>query len=229
MTEHIAAAFDQDLDALGAQVRRLGDLAVAEAADAIAALIGADAQLAAEVVERDRKLDDLELEIEDSAVRLMAIRQPVAIDLRRAIAAIKMSSNLERCGDLAKNIAKRALIIRETELTPALLRPIGRMGELVLKRLEAALQAYADKDLVSAGTVWSRDGEVDEHYESLFRELLTYMMGDPRLITAGAHLLFVAKNLERIGDHATNIAEIIHYEITGQQLTARPKGEAPQG
>ena len=229
MTEHIAAAFDQDLDALSAQVRRLGELAVTEAADAIAALIGADAKLAAEVVERDRKLDALELEIEDSAVRLMALRQPVAIDLRRAIAAIKMSSNLERCGDLAKNIAKRALIIRETELTPALLRPIGRMGDLVLRRLEAALQAYADKDLVSAGTVWSRDSEVDQHYESLFRELLTYMMGDPRLITAGAHLLFVAKNLERIGDHATNIAEIIHYEITGQQLTARPKGEALQG
>ena len=229
MTEHIAAAFDQDLDALSAQVRRLGELAVAEAADAIAALIGADAQLAAEVVERDRKLDELELEIEDRAVRLMAIRQPVAIDLRRAIAAIKMSSNLERCGDLAKNIAKRAMIIGGTDLTPALMRPIGRMGELVLKRLEAALQAYADKDLVGAGEVWSRDGEVDEHYESLFRELLTYMMGDPRLITAGAHLLFVAKNLERIGDHATNIAEIIHYEITGQQLTARPKGEALQG
>ena len=229
MTEHIAAAFDQDLDALSAQVRRLGELAVTEAADAIAALIGADAKLAAEVVERDRKLDALELEIEDSAVRLMALRQPVAIDLRRAIAAIKMSSNLERCGDLAKNIAKRALIIRGTDLTPALLRPIGRMGELVLKRLEAALQAYADKDLVSAGTVWSRDSEVDQHYESLFRELLTYMMGDPRTITACAHLLFVAKNLERIGDHATNIAEIVHYEVTGQQLTARPKLETLPG
>jgi phosphate transport system protein len=152
----------------------------------------------------------------------------VAVDLRRAVAAMKMASNLERCGDLAKNIAKRAIIVSETDIPPALMRPIERMGELVLKRLTAALQAYADSDLVSAGEVWSRDREVDEHYDALFRELLTYMMGDPRLIAAGAHLLFVAKNLERIGDHATNIAEIVHYQITGEQLTARPKLETLQ-
>jgi phosphate transport system protein len=228
MTEHTVTAFDQDLNALSAQVGQLGELAVAEAADAISALVHANAHLAAEVVERDRRLDELELEVEERVVRLMALRQPVAVDLRRAVAAMKMASNLERCGDLAKNIAKRAIIVSETDITPALMRPIERMGELVLKRLAAALQAYADSDLVSAGEVWSRDREVDEHYDALFRELLTYMMGDPRLIAAGAHLLFVAKNLERIGDHATNIAEIVHYQITGEQLTARPKLETLQ-
>jgi len=225
MTDHILTAFDRDLADLAAQVAELGALAVSEAADAIAALTGADVVLAAEVVERDHRLDELELEIEERAIRLVALRQPVAEDLRRAMSAMKMAANLERCGDLAKNIAKRAMVVSDTEITPALLRPIARMGELVLKRLTAALDAYADKDLVAAGEVWSKDGEVDEHYESLFRELLTYMMGDPRLIASGAHLLFVAKNLERLGDHATNIAEIVHYEITGEQLTARPKLE----
>ena len=225
MSDHTLTAFDQDLEALAAEVGRLGELAMAEVADAVAALIHGDADLAAQVVERDGRLDELELEIEERAVRLVALRQPVADDLRRALSAMKMASNLERCGDLAKNIAKRAMVIGAGEITPTLLRPIERMGELVLKRLGAALAAYAEDDLVAAGEVWSRDGEVDEHYESLFRELLTYMMGDPRLIASGAHLLFVAKNLERIGDHATNIAEIVHYENTGEQLTSRPKGE----
>ena len=229
MTDHTLSAFDHDLNALAAQVAELGALAIGEASDAIAALTTSDVQLAADVVERDRRLDELELEIEEKVVRLVALRQPVADDLRRAIAAIKMASNLERCGDLAKNIAKRTMVISEAEISPTLMRPIARMGELVLTRLEIALQAYADDDIVAAGGVWSRDGEVDEAYESLFRELLTYMMGDPRLIAAGAHLLFVAKNLERIGDHATNIAEIVHYEVTGQQLTARPKLETLPG
>ena len=229
MTDHTVTAFDQDLAALNARVEHLGELAIAEAADAIVALLRGDTDLAAEVVERDRRLDELELEVEEAAVRLVALRQPVADDLRRAVSAMKMASNLERCGDLAKNIGKRAMIVSGAEITPALLRPIERMGDLVLKRLAAALRAYADRDLVGAGVVWSRDGEVDEHYESLFRELLTYMMGDPRLIAAGAHLLFVAKNLERIGDHATNIAEIVHYEITGEQLVSRPKLETLGG
>ncbi|RAK59243.1 phosphate transport system regulatory protein PhoU [Phenylobacterium hankyongense] len=223
--EHTVRAFDQELAAIKAEVTRLGGLAEAEVSDALTALIKRDPQLAAEVVERDRKLDDLELEIEERATQLMALRQPVAIDLRRTLAALKMASNLERCGDLAKNIAKRALILGEAEPMAPLMRPIERMGRLVLRRLHDSLDAHSRDDLVLASEVWSRDREVDEHYESLFRELLTYMMGDPRTITACAHLLFVAKNLERIGDHATNIAEIVHYEITGEQLTSRPKLE----
>ena len=226
--EHTVKAFDTDLAALADQVKQLGGLAVAESADAITALLERNAVIAQDVVARDAKLDDLQVEIEEAAMRLVALRQPVADDLRRALAAMKMAANLERCGDLAKNIAKRAILLSETELPAALMRPIDRLGQLVLRRLETVLGAYDRNDLIAAREVWSRDREVDEAYESLFRELLTYMMGDARLITACSHLLFVAKNLERIGDHATNIAEVIHYAATGDQLTARPKLESLQ-
>ena len=148
----------------------------------------------------------------------------MANDLRRTVAAMKIANNLERVGDLAKNIAKRSLVLAEAEPMTPLNRSIDRMGKLVGSRLKEVLDAYTSNDVDRAVAVWSRDDEVDEHYNSLFRELLTYMMGDPRTITACAHLLFVAKNLERIGDHATNIAEIIHYEITGEDMIAdRPK------
>ena len=226
--EHTVKAFDTDLAALADQVKQLGGLAVAEVADSITALLERNAVIAQDVVARDSKLDDLQVEIEEAAMRLVALRQPVADDLRRALAAMKMAANLERCGDLAKNIAKRAILLSETELPAALMRPIDRLGQLVLRRLETVLGAYDRNDLIAAREVWSRDREVDEAYESLFRELLTYMMGDARLITACSHLLFVAKNLERIGDHATNIAEVIHYAATGDQLTARPKLESLQ-
>jgi phosphate transport system protein len=151
----------------------------------------------------------------------------MANDLRKTMAAMKIASNLERCGDLAKNIAKRTLVLSEIEPMPALSRSIERMGRLVETRLKEVLDAYISNDAERAMEVWRRDEEVDEHYNSLFRELLTYMMGDPRTITACAHLLFVAKNLERIGDHATNIAEIVHYEITGEQVSPadRPRAD----
>ena len=222
--EHTLTAFDHDLDSLSGLVAKLGALALDEVSGAVTALAKRDLQLAQTVVDSDRSLDTLEFEIEDGATRMMALRQPVAIDLRRAVAAMKMASNLERCGDLAKNIAKRAMVVAETDLPAPLMRPIERMGRLVLKRLETAIRSYADDDLVAATEVWTLDREVDESYESVFRELLTYMMGDARLITACSHLLFVAKNLERIGDHATNIAEIIHFEITGEEMT----GERPR-
>ena len=151
----------------------------------------------------------------------------MANDLRKTMGAMKIASNLERCGDLAKNIAKRTLVLSEIEPMPALSRSIERMGRLVEARLKEVLDAYISNDAERAMEVWRRDEEVDEHYNSLFRELLTYMMGDPRTITACAHLLFVAKNLERIGDHATNIAEIVHYEITGEQVSPadRPRAD----
>ncbi|MDD3837024.1 MAG: phosphate signaling complex protein PhoU [Phenylobacterium sp.] len=226
MSEHIVKSFGEELDALAAECARMGGLAEAQAADAIAAVVKANPKLAAEVVARDARLDVLEADIERRAIRLIALRQPMANDLRRTVAAMKIASNLERCGDLAKNIAKRSLIIADAGPMPALARPIERMGKLVLGRLKEVLDAYAGHDLERARAVWSRDDEVDEHYNSLFRELLTYMMGDPRTIEPCAHLLFVAKNLERIGDHATNIAEIVHYEITGEALNAnRPKAD----
>jgi len=186
-----------------------------------------DVTIAQGVITRDARLDEIEIDIERRAIRLIALRQPVADDLRRTVAALKISMNLERCGDLAKNIAKRALVIAESDPLTPLTRSIERMGELVAGRLKDVLDAFAARDLDRARAVWQRDQEVDEHYDAIFRELLTYMMGDPRTIASCAHLLFVAKNLERIGDHATNIAEIVHYEITGEDMVSkRPKTDA---
>jgi len=227
--EHTVRAYDEDLDAMTAELARMGGLAEAEVADAIKAIANRDVALATSVISRDKKLDTLEMEVERKAVRMIALRQPVADDLRRTVAAMKISSNLERCGDLAKNIAKRALVIAESEPITPVTSSIERIGELVTSRLKMVLDALTTRDIESAVSVWAQDHEVDEHYEAIFRELLTYMMGDRRTITACTHLLFVAKNLERIGDHATNIAEILYYEVTGIELTEdRPKTDALQ-
>src|SRR5580693_3746495 len=209
MVDHTLRAYDEELEGLTAELSRMGGLAEVEVSDSVG---------------HDVRRDEIESEIERRAIRMIALRQPVADDLRRTVAALKISSNLERCGDLAKNIAKRALVIAESDPLTPLTRSIERMGELVSARLKDVLDAFAARDIDRARTVWQRDQEVDEHYDSIFRELLTYMMADPRTISSCAHLLFVAKNLERIGDHATNIAEIILYEVTGEQVTdQRPK------
>jgi phosphate transport system protein len=224
MVEHTLRAYDEELEGITAELSRMGGLAEAEVADAIRAIVRRDVALAQSVIGRDVKLDEIEADIDRRAIRLIALRQPVADDLRRIVAALKISMNLERCGDLAKNIAKRALVIAEYDPLTPVTRSIERMGELVAGRLKDVLDAFAARDLDRARTVWQRDQEVDEHYDSIFRELLTYMMADPRTISSCAHLLFVAKNLERIGDHATNIAEILQYEITGEPMTeSRPK------
>ena len=225
--DHTVRAYDEELDAITAELARMGGLAEAEVADAIRAIARRDVALAEAVISRDARLDALEMDIERRAIRLIALRQPVADDLRRTVAAMKISTNLERCGDLAKNIAKRALVIALADPITPLTSSIERMGELVATRLKDVLDALAARDIEAAIAVWTHDHEIDEHYDAIFRELLTYMMGDPRTITACAHLLFVAKNLERIGDHATNIAEILHYEITGVELTGeRPKSDS---
>jgi phosphate transport system protein len=224
MNEHIVKSYEDELNSLAAECVRMGGLCEAQVADAVQGVVKRNQELAASVVVRDDKLDEAERDIERKTIRLIALRQPVADDLRRAVAAMKVANNLERCGDLAKNIAKRTLVIIESDPLTPLTRSIERMGKLVLGRLSSVLDAYSRSDLERALAVWSQDDEVDEHYNSLFRELLTYMMGDPRTITACAHMLFVAKNLERIGDHATNIAEIVHYEITGAEMVGgRPK------
>ena len=225
--DHTVRAYDEDLDAITAELARMGGLAEAEVADSIRAITRRDLALAEAVIGRDARLDALEMEIERKAIRLIALRQPVADDLRRTVAAMKIASNLERCGDLAKNIAKRVLVIAEADPVTPLSASIERMGELVTGRLKDVLDTLASREVERAVGVWMNDHEIDEHYDAIFRELLTYMMGDPRTIAACAHLLFVAKNLERIGDHATNIAEILHYEITGVELTdERPKSDA---
>jgi phosphate transport system protein len=227
MADHIVKAYDEELNHLAADVARMGGLAEAEVADALDTVTHRDLSLVQSVIERDLKLDALNGEIERRSIRLIALRQPVAQDLRRTVAAMKIASNLERIGDLAKNIAKRGVVLAESEPITPLTRSIERMGRLVASRLKEVLDAYTSSELERAIDVWSRDDEIDEHYDSLFRELLTYMMGDPRTIQACAHLLFIAKNLERVGDHATNIAEIVHYEISGEELpTERPKWDA---
>jgi phosphate transport system protein len=229
MNEHIVRSYEDELNSLAAECVRMGGLCEAQVADAVTGVVKRNQELAASVVVRDDKLDEAERDIERKTIRLIALRQPVADDLRRAVAAMKVANNLERCGDLAKNIAKRTLVIVESDPLTPLTRSIERMGKLVLGRLSSVIDAYSRSDLERALAVWSQDDEVDEHYNSLFRELLTYMMGDPRTITACAHMLFVAKNLERIGDHATNIAEIVHYEITGAEMIGgRPKTDGLQ-
>jgi len=228
MTEHIVRSFDEELQQLTGEVSRMGGLTESQIAEALDCFLRRDVKLAEQVRARDAELDAMEAEIEHKAIRIIALRQPMADDLRHAVAAIKIASNLERCGDLAKNIAKRSLVLAGADPVTSLSRSIDRLGRLVAGRLKEVLDAYASSDVDRAVGVWRRDDEIDSHYDSLFRELLTYMMGDPTMITPGAHLLFIAKNLERIGDHATNIAEIIHYELTGETLgVERPKLETP--
>ena len=227
MTDHTVRSYGDELAQLTAEVARMCGLAEAQVANAVDSVARRDVALAHAVIERDLPLDQLQREIERKTIRLIALRQPMASDLRRTVAAMKMAWTLERTGDLAKNIAKRGLVLAEAEPMTALTRSVERMGKLVSSRLKEVLDAYTAVELESAIAVWNRDREVDEHYNSLFRELLTYMMGDPRTIGPCAHLLFIAKNLERIGDHATNLAEMIHFEITGVDMIAeRPKRDA---
>ena len=230
MTEHTLKFYGEELDQLKAEVSRLGGLAEAQLVDAVEATANRDVALAHTVIQRDQKLDALQREIERKAIRMIALRQPVAHDLRRTVAALKMSWHLERAGDQAKNIAKRVLTIAEAEPVIPSTRSVERMGRLVSTRLKDVLDAYATADLARAERVWRDDEEVDEHYNSVFRELLTYMMGDPRVIGACTQLLFIAKNLERIGDYATNLAELVNYETTGEDFEGdRPKWTSVDG
>ncbi len=217
MTEHIVKSFDDELDELSAEVVRMGGLAEHLLNDALKAVLSRDDALAREVIARDREIDALQMDLERRVILLLALRQPMAADLRRTFSALKISGDLERIGDLAKNIAKRALILNESPPMP-LTRSVHRMGHAVSLMLKDVLDAYTAGDVDLAIDVWRRDEEIDAHYNSLFRELLTYMMEDAHTITMCTHLLFMAKNLERIGDHTTNIAENIHFLVTGEEL-----------
>ena len=220
--------YQAELRQLVAEVIRMGGLAEAQVVDAVDAVVRRDVPLAQALIVRDLRLDTLQSEVERRALDLIATHQPGHADLRRAISTLKLAMNLERCGDLARNIAKRSLVLSASEPLLPLTGAIERMGRLVSARLREVLDAYAAGDVEPALDVWRRDGEVDEHYESLFRELLSLMTNHPGSVAAGAHLLFIAKNLERIGDHATNIAEILHFQMTGQELIGeRPKVSLP--
>lgn len=224
MTEHIVSSFDTDLKELGRRVVEMGGQSERLVADSVLALVKRDAELAQKVIVLDGPIDLLQREIEEKAVLTIARRQPLAGDLREIVAAMRIANDLERIGDLAKNTAKRVLALTGEFHPQKLVRGVEHMSGIVLEQLKMVLDSYASRDEAKALEVWQRDGEVDVLYTSLFRELLTYMMEDPRNISLCTHLLFCAKNIERIGDHATNVAETVHYLVTGQLLTEeRPK------
>lgn len=226
MAEHTVKAFTEELDALTQEVARMGGLAEIAVNDGLTAVVRRDTDLAHAVMERDPKIDAAQREVEKRAIKLFALRQPMAGDLRVVLTAWRIASELERVGDLAKNIAKRALILNQAEPV-ALTRSVERMGKIAASHLKLVLDAYANKDVEAAIAVWRQDDNIDAHYNSLFRELLTYMIEDPRMIGSCTHLLFIAKNIERIGDHGTNIAEHIHFLVTGEEITTqRPRAES---
>jgi len=225
MTDHTVKAFGEQLESLSSGVAQMGGLAEAQLADAVEAIARRDTKLAEGAIAGDPRIDELQQQIEAQALKLLALRQPMAVDLRDTLAAIKTASELERIGDLAKNIAKRALVLNR-EPPIRLTQSLARMGRASLNQLKMVLDAYSDRDAKGAEAVWRNDGEIDEIYNSLFRELLTYMMEDPRTISLCTHLLFVAKNIERTGDHATNIAETVYHMVTGGHLAMeRPKSD----
>ena len=225
MKEHTVKSYDEELARLKNLIIEMGGLAEFQLASAVQSVTRRDSTKAAQVIEDDSRVDDLEREVEALVIRLLALRQPMAEDLRRIITALKLASDLERIGDYAKNIAKRAIALSQT----APVRPtagVGRIGKLALEIIKEILDAYTREDAAKARAMRERDEEIDELYTSLFREVLTYMIEDARNITACTHLLFIAKNIERIGDHATNVAEQIHYLVEGVPLEAeRPKGD----
>jgi phosphate transport system protein len=224
--QHTAKAFDIDLQELSRMVAEMGGLAEKQVADAVDALAKRDTALATRVTAADVSIDELQHEIEEKAVLTIARRQPMAVDLRAIVGALRLANDLERIGDLAKNIGKRVIALNAEFPPPKLIRGVEHMSDLLLEQLKTVLDAYARRDVTRAMAVWRGDEEIDAVCTSVFRELLTYMMEDPRNITFCIHLLFCAKNIERMGDHATNIAETVHYIIEGRPIAdKRPKGD----
>ena len=226
MMEHTLKAFDADLQELARMIAEMGGLAERQIGDALDALNRRDTLLAQDVIAADARVDSLQRQIEEKAILTIARRQPMAVDLRDLVGALRVSNDLERIGDLAKNIAKRVEVMDGELSLQKVMRGIEHMTELVLTQIKEVLDAYARRDVAKAMQVWRADEEVDAVNNSLFRELLTYMMEDPRNISLCTHLLFCAKNIERMGDHATNIAETIYYMVEGYILPdERPKGD----
>jgi phosphate transport system protein len=226
MHEHIVRSYDQELELLDKKIAQMGGEVEQELAQGFDALERRDPKLAGAVAASDRKVDLLESEIQELTIRMIARRQPMAVDLRHIMTVLKIAGDLERTGDLAKNLAKRAQAISGENHPKALMTGLKHMVELALVQLKDVLDAFAERDAEKAIAVWRRDERIDAMYNSLFRELLTYMMEDPRNIGLCTHLLFAAKNIERVGDHTTNIAEDVHYLVHGVALPDdRPKGD----
>jgi phosphate transport system protein len=225
-TGHTVKAFDADLDQLRALIAEMGGLAENAIRESMRALVERDSEAAKRVIDADGRIDALEAQVERSAVQIIALRAPMADDLREIIAALKIAGVVERMGDYAKNIAKRVHVIQDTpRLKPLSLLP--EMGKMVAEMVRNVLDAFAARDAQKAAEVCERDKAVDDFYNSIFRTLLTFMMEDPHNITPATHLLFIAKNLERIGDHSTNVAEMVYFAATGEHLAERSKGEDP--
>src|ERR1051325_8566213 len=225
MSDHIVKSFTEQLDALSNAVAQMGVNAEPQLANAGEAIAKRDTRLAEAVIVSDDRIDRLQQTVEEQALKVLALRQPMAVDLRTTLAALKIANELERIGDLAKNIGKRALVLNR-EPPIRLTTSLARMGRQALAQLKHVLDAYSDRNAEAAEAVWKQDGEIDEIYNSLFRELLTYMMEDPRTIGLCTHLLFVAKNIERSGDHATNIAEVVYHMVKADHLANnRPKAD----
>ena len=219
---HTLKAFDEDLDRLRGLISEMGGLAEHAIRESMRCLVQHDLDGAAKVVEDDKKLDALEIETEKRAVQLIALRAPMAADLRDVVAAMKISSVVERIGDYAKNICKRVPLLIDRDIEPLSLLP--EMAKIATQMVHDVLNAFVERDAETAIRVIERDKAVDDFYNSIFRTLLTYMMENPNNIGQSAHLLFIAKNVERVGDHATNIAEMVYYAATGEHITDRPKG-----
>ncbi len=225
MVDHTMKAYNKELDTLERRIAEMGGIAEKMVIDAMDALANADSKLAHRVVATDPRLDALQREIEEQAISTIARRQPMAVDLREIIGAIRVAGDLERVGDLAKNIAKRSVKIGLEARAPRAIIGLKHMNDVATELMKDVLDAYAQRDVESARAVWERDVELDALEDSVFRDLLTRMMEDPRNISFCPHLLFCSKNIERIGDHATNIAETVVYLVTGSTLPAeRPKG-----
>ena len=221
--DHIIKSYDDELERLTGELVRMGELSVRQLEAAIDVVERRDERAARRVVDNDDAIDQLEQEISHDVVRLLALRAPMAGDLRNVFAALRIAADIERIGDYAANVAKRAIPLSMlAPVAPA--NGLATLAALAVDEVREVLRAYRNRDAEHARQVWESDARLDEAWTGYFRQLLTYMMEDPRNITPCTHLLFMAKNIERIGDHATNIAEIITYEITGEQMTdQRPK------
>jgi phosphate transport system protein len=220
LTEHIVTSYEDELTALQSAISEMGGMVEQAISDSVTVLLRLDHSQAQEVRQRDKRIDEMQQRINDMAVSIIARRQPMAADLRMVVTSIQVANDLERTGDMAKQLAKRALQIESLGLAPKFYNGVKHMADLVARQLQAALDAYAARNARAAVEVCSRDDEVDAMHTSLFRELLTYMMEDPRNITQCTHLLFCTKSLERVGDHATNVAEAAYYLETGRHLGA---------
>jgi len=227
MPEHTLKRFDEELERLSATISEMGGLAENQLAQSLVALRTRDTEAAEKVIGDDARVDALDTAVQEQTVKLLALRQPMAIDLRVILSSIKIAAALERIADYAKNNAKRSIVLAQTTPPPSAVSGIDRLGRLVRVALKDVLDAFAQGDVAKAHDVWQRDEEIDQVYTGLFRELLTYMMEDPRTITACSHLMFMAKNIERAGDHVTNIAELVSFRTSGHGFEEmRPKGSA---